>query len=152
MTLSPTRTTVLTKGRAYRVVNPIAELVIEKIVALSAGSDISKNSGFTEIEKLVKSLAKLPGIERVRAVSHKPDDLHEVTFEILSYIHPPERRELAAKAMALVRETEWMLCDTTNDGDWDFGTQMLRKFPTVSNENQVIASSYARRECLSAAS
>lgn len=152
MTLSPNRTTVSTNGRTYRTANLIAELAIKKIVTIFAGLDLPKDSGLTEIKELVDSLTKLPGVEQVRAVSHKPDDFHEVIFEILSHVNPPERRELTAKAVALVRETEWKLCDTTNDEDWDFGTQMLRKFPIVSSENQVIASSHARRQCLSSAS
>ncbi|NER20578.1 MAG: hypothetical protein F6J86_35220 [Symploca sp. SIO1B1] len=152
MTLSPAKTIVVTKGKTYRIANPIAELAIQNIITLFTEPDTSQKSGSAEIEKLVKSLAQLPGVEEVKAISHQPDDLHEVTFEILSHLESPERRELAAKAMILVRETEWMLCETTNEDNWDFGTQMLRRFPTFLNANQVIASSYAQRECLQAAS
>ncbi|NEP60725.1 MAG: hypothetical protein F6K31_27645 [Symploca sp. SIO2G7] len=153
MTLFPAKTTTATKDETHQGYNKRAELSIKSLFTLLfTKPDISKKYGSAEIESLVHSLAQLPGVEEVRAVSHQPDDLHEVTFEVLSDIEPPERRELFAKALVLVRETEWMLCDTTDEDDWDFGTQMLRKFPTLLDENQVIASSYARRECLQAAS
>ncbi|NET57198.1 MAG: hypothetical protein F6K47_13850 [Symploca sp. SIO2E6] len=153
MILSPAKTTAATKGKTSQVVNSIADMaLIKNIITLFSELDASKKSGSAEIENLVNSLAQLPDVEAVRAVSHQPDDVHEVTFEILSHIEPPQRRELFAQALVLVRETEWMLCDTTNEDDWDFGTQMVRTFPTFLTKNQVIASSYAQRERLQAAS
>lgn len=107
--------------------------------------------GLAEIEQLVQQLAGLPGVEQVRAVAHDPDNLHEVTFEILSHVDWPERRKLAEKATALVIDTEWKLCDATQNEDWHFGTQMLRKFSSNLDENQVVASSYDRAQYLSSA-
>ncbi len=109
-------------------------------------------SGFTEIQDLVQRLANLPNVEAARAVANKSGDLHEVTFEILSYVDFDEVRQLAEQATALVIETEWELCDISKNENWYFGTQVLRKFKSNFPENQIVAFSYAQSECLSAAS
>jgi len=119
----------------------------------SIGFTSNKNfSGFTEIKDLVQRLANLPNVEAARAISSKIGDLHELTFEILSHGDFDEARQLAEQATALVIETEWKLCDISKNENWYFGTQVLRKFKSNFQKNQIVAFSYAQSECLSAAS
>lgn len=104
-----------------------------------------------EIDNLVYRLAQLENVEEVRAVRSK-NDSHEITFQILSYADFHNTRKLAETATALVVETEWKICDISNEEDWDFGAQVLRDFGSSIKNNQIISFSNAQPKYLSAAS
>ncbi len=95
-------------------------------------------SELVEIGNLVERLSELPNVEQVRAIRHK-DDLQEITFEILSYTDFDLTRQLAEQATRLVHEVEWKLCDITENSNWDFGTQILRKFSSKVKEDQILS-------------
>ncbi len=113
---------------------------------LSYGKSIS-----LEIDNLVCRLAQLKNVQEVRAVRSK-NDLHEITFQILSYADFHDTRKLAETATALVVETEWKIWDISNEDDWDFGTQVLSDFGSSIKNNQIVSFSNAQSKCLSAAS
>ncbi|WP_373527138.1 hypothetical protein [Nostoc sp.] len=111
-----------------------------------------KSFVLAEINSLVQRLSKLENVGQVRAVTYNNNDLHEITFEILSHADFDATRKLAEKATALVVETEWKVCDITKSEDWDFGTQILRDFGSNIKKNQIVTFSNAQSEYLSATS
>lgn len=96
-------------------------------------------------------LAQLENVESVRAVRSK-NDSRSVIFQILSYADFDDTRKLAETATALVVETEWKICDISNQEDWDFGTQVLSDFGSSIKNNQIVSFSNAQSKYLSAAS
>ena len=98
-----------------------------------------------KITNLVQRLSELPNVEQVRAIRHK-DDCHEITFEILSYADFDSTRQLAEQATRLVHEVEWQLCETTQNNNWDFGTQILRKFSSNVKQDQIVSFSDVKSE------
>jgi hypothetical protein len=111
----------------------------------------NEKSVLLEINNLVHRLAQLENVEKVRDVRSK-NDSHEITFQILSYADFDNTRKLAEIATALVVETEWKICDISNQEDWDFGTQVLSDFGSSIKNNQIVSFSNAQSKYLSAAS
>lgn len=119
----------------------------EKISRLQAEAKSPSKTevGLTEIKEVVQKLAELPNVEQVRAIANNPNNLYEVTFEVLpSNIDSPENGELSKKAIALVIDAEWKLSDVTNNESWLFGVQMVGGFEFHPKDNRVVASTYVQ--------
>ncbi|MEP0755725.1 hypothetical protein NDA03_26440 [Trichocoleus sp. Lan] len=104
---------------------------------------LERSPEFAEIEKLVESLSREPGVEFVRAIAHKPDSLGEVTIELLSCANVLEQRQLREKAIDLVTEAEWKLSDLTQSEDWFFDAKVTRKFDDNLGQGWLVTSRHA---------
>ncbi|MBE9233761.1 hypothetical protein IQ231_19330 [Cuspidothrix issatschenkoi LEGE 03284] len=88
-------------------------------------SILSKNRAKEEIKKLEAKLREIPNVEDVLIIPSNVKNLHETTFKILANVDFYAAREIEEKALDLVIDTEWELCDFYKTENWHFRTQVI---------------------------
>lgn len=107
---------------------------------------------FAEIETLVELLAEEQGVESVKAIAHKPNSLHEITFVLVSDVSLPQQKSIREKAIDSVTQVEWKLSDLTQTENWYFDAKVTRKFDNNLVPGWLVTSSNGKSQRLSAAS
>jgi hypothetical protein len=94
----------------------------------------------SEVQQLVKELAKVDGVARVRAVAPRAVDIHWIEFEL--ELHPETELDYETwdKIQDLVIDCEWNLGDKTNER-WYFDEKVVEKFVSIQNGSKVVAQS-----------
>lgn len=78
-----------------------------------------------EIKKLEAKLREIPNVEDIFIIPRVSKSLHEITFKILADVDFDIARQIEEKAINLVIDTEWELCDFYKTEDWHFRTQVI---------------------------
>jgi hypothetical protein len=94
----------------------------------------------SEVQQLVKELAKVDGVARVRAVAPRAVDIHWIEFEL--ELHPETELddETWDKIQDLIIDCEWDLRDKTNER-WYFPRKTVEKFSKIQQEAKVVSRS-----------
>ncbi|WP_445177002.1 hypothetical protein [Microcoleus sp.] len=93
-----------------------------------------------EVQELVKELAKVGGVAKVRAIAPRAEDIHWIEFEL--ELHPETELDYETwdKIQDLVIDCEWGLRDQTKE-KWYFDQKLVEKFVRIEDGAKEVARS-----------
>ena len=93
-----------------------------------------------EVQELVKDLAKVGGVAKVRAIAPRAEDIHWIEFEL--ELHPETELDYETwdKIQDLVIDCEWGLRDQTKE-KWYFDQKLVEKFVRIEDGAKEVARS-----------
>ena len=93
-----------------------------------------------EVQELVKELAKVGGVAKVRAIAPRAEDIHWIEFEL--ELHPQTELDYETwdKIQDLVIDCEWGLRDQTKE-KWYFDQKLVEKFVRIEDGAKEVARS-----------
>lgn len=97
---------------------------------------------FIAIQNLTQELSELPNVETVRAVAALPEDMHNITFQIITSLEFRESpfaitQEFWELAETLAIEAHWRLQDSTGE-KWYFHVDLVDDFEDIDSK-EIIA-------------
>lgn len=93
-----------------------------------------------EVQELVKELAKVGGIAKVRAIAPRAEDIHWIEFELELHSQTELDYETWDKIQDLVIDCEWGLRDQTKE-KWYFDQKLVEKFVRIEDGAKEVARS-----------
>ncbi len=100
---------------------------------LVKSSESASCNAVTEVQKLVKKLVEIEGINRVRAIATSFPDIHWIDFEIKLEAKTELSDENWDKIQDLVIDCEWKLRDGSGE-KWYFRPQVVDSFSLLKDE------------------
>lgn len=93
-----------------------------------------------EVQELVKELAKVGGVAKVRAIAPRAEDIHWIEFELELHSQTELDYETWDKIQDLVIDCEWGLRDQTKE-KWYFDQKLVEKFVRIEDGAKEVARS-----------
>jgi|GEM_PF-3616055 hypothetical protein len=84
-----------------------------------------KKTAKQQINQLVKQLKQLHNVTDVIVVKRYPNSLQEITFKLLADVDFAKSLEIEKKAIDLIIDVEWFLCDFYKTEDWHFDMELV---------------------------
>lgn len=107
---------------------------------------------FDKIQNLVTALSELDDVKEVRAVAHKPNDLHNVRFKLLVDVNADDELDdvgcLWEKAERMAYQARRELRKATEE-EWHFNAELVKEFESIDNELLITSILYAQTKCSS---
>lgn len=115
------------KNSTNNIIWSLFQDLLEKLekVGSFVGSIFGENRAKKEVKKLEARLREIPNVEDVLIIQSNLKNLHETTFKIIANVDFYAAREIEEKALDLVIDTEWELCDFYKTENWHFRTQVI---------------------------